>query len=208
MTDLDDELLKGVQTLNLNLSNVVIKKLIAFVKLLIKWNKAYNLTAITHPNDIIVRHILDSLSIVPYIKGSPILDVGSGAGLPGIPCALALPTQQFVLLDSNGKKTRFITQAVGELAIQNVTVVQSRVEKYRPPKCFDTILARAFSSLDTIISQTAQLICPEGELLLMKGAYPQSELSQLQQSVDVIRLNVPGLDEQRHLVCIKGRPHG
>lgn len=203
MEEIKKELKTGIDALGLYLPKDSFDKLEQFIVLLLKWNQAYNLTAITDPGEIVTRHILDSLTLVPYIKGNTILDVGSGAGFPGIPCSLALPQKEFFLLDSNGKKTRFLTQAKLELALQNITVVQSRVEKYRPVKCFDTITTRAFSSLATILNQTNQVLCPEGELLVMKGIYPTLELQEIDMPSDVIPLNVPGLDEQRHLVRIK-----
>jgi 16S rRNA (guanine527-N7)-methyltransferase len=203
MEKIQKTLQEGITTLGITVPDSFTPKIQEFIALLIKWNKSYNLTAITDPSDIVTRHILDSLTILPYIQGDSILDIGSGAGFPGIPCALALPDKQFVLLDSNGKKTRFLTQAILELALPNITVVQSRVEKYRPTKCFDTITARAFSSLETILNQTAQVLCPEGELLVMKGIYPSLELQNIKERTNVIALHVPGLDEQRHLVCIK-----
>jgi 16S rRNA (guanine527-N7)-methyltransferase len=194
----------GIETLQVPMRDASLVKLLAFMEILLKWNKAYNLTAIDRPEDILTHHFLDSLSIVPYIQGDTILDVGSGGGFPGIPCALALLEKRFTLLDSHGKKTRFLTQAVGELQLANVTVVQNRVENYAPIKCFDTIMARAFSSLDHILTCTRHLYCPEGELLIMKGAYPQAELQNITNHVTVHALKVPGLQERRHLVCIKG----
>ncbi len=202
---LEEQLRKGCAQLNLPLDQEALNKFLHFMTLLLKWNKAYNLTAITDPEEVISHHILDSLSIVPYILGNLIMDLGSGAGFPGLPCALMLPEKQFVLLDGNGKKTRFMTQAVGELKLANVRVVQSRVEDYRPDKCFDTITVRAFSSVATIIKQTNRLICPSGELLIMKGIYPQAELETVTANVKVVRLDVPGLNSERHLVCIKGQ---
>lgn len=201
--NLEEQLINGAYKLGLSLSPEVVTQFFKFHELLIKWNKAYNLTAITDPQEIISHHFLDSLSIIPYIKGHFVLDIGSGAGFPGLPCALILKDKQFCLLDSNGKKTRFMTQVVAELNLPNVTIVQSRVEKYHPSQCFDTITARAFSSIETIISQTSHLICPQGELLVMKGIYPKEEMENIKTSSQIIRLNVPGLTAERHLVCIK-----
>lgn len=203
-----EQLFEGVNQLGLAVTSETLMNFIHFVNLLIKWNKTYNLTAITDPEEIIARHLLDSLSIAKYIKGNSILDIGSGAGFPGIPCALVFPEKQFVLLDSNGKKTRFMTQAAGELGLTNVLIMQNRVEEYRPQKCFDTITARAFSSLETIVNQTNHLICPEGEILVMKGIYPARELQEIRAPATVLKLTVPGLNEERHLVCIKGSSHG
>jgi 16S rRNA (guanine527-N7)-methyltransferase len=201
---LEDQLRRGCSEINLSLDQKTLNSFLYFIELLLKWNKAYNLTAISDPEEVVSHHILDSLSIVPYIVGNLIMDLGSGAGFPGIPCALMLPEKQFVLLDGNGKKTRFMTQAVGELGLSNVRVVQSRVEDYRPDKCFDTITVRAFSSVATIIKQTSRLICPSGEVLIMKGIYPEAELQTVTAGMKVVRLEVPGLNSERHLVCIKG----
>ncbi|MBA2653601.1 MAG: 16S rRNA (guanine(527)-N(7))-methyltransferase RsmG [Gammaproteobacteria bacterium] len=198
----------GLNELGIKLSDIDQERLLFFISLLIKWNKVYNLTAIVQPEAIIQRHLLDSLSITPYIRGKKVLDVGSGAGLPGIPCALALPAQDFTLLDSNGKKTRFMTQAVAELQMKNVEVIQSRVEDYHPKQYFDTILVRAFSSIENILLQTRHLLCAGGELLIMKGIYPSAELQNINNHVKVHKLLVPGLNEQRHLVCIKGSLDG
>lgn len=203
-----EQLFEGSKDLGWTLTTQTLNNFIRFVDLLKKWNKTYNLTAITDPEEIVARHLLDSLSIAKHIKGNYILDIGAGAGFPGVPCALVLPEKQFVLLDSNGKKTRFMTQAVGELGLTNVSVVQNRVEEYRPQGCFDTITARAFSSLETIITQTTHLVCPEGEILVMKGVYPSHELQEIQATATVLKLTVPGLNEDRHLVCIKGSSHG
>jgi 16S rRNA (guanine527-N7)-methyltransferase len=193
----------GIQDLDLSLPETTVHKLLEYMALLIKWNKAYNLTAIVEPNEIITHHFLDSLSLVPYINGRRILDVGSGAGFPGIPCALALPEKSFVLLDSNGKKTRFTTQAAGLLGLKNVESVHCRVEDYQSEVCFDTITARAFAAIDKIIVSTEHLLCPAGELLLMKGMYPQVELQNTSRHAKVYSLTVPGLNEQRHLVLLK-----
>ena len=133
----------GLQALNLPLSATVQEQLLQFVQLLIKWNRVYNLTSVRKPDDIIVRHILDSLVVVPYLEAQRVLDVGTGAGLPGIPLSLACPDTQFVLLDSNNKKVRFVRQAVAELGLDNVTVEQTRVEDYRPGQPFDAVVSRA-----------------------------------------------------------------
>ncbi len=198
------ELKNGILALQIEMPESSLNKLIHFMEILLKWNKAYNLTAIDCPEDIVTRHFLDSLSIVPYIQGEVILDMGSGAGFPGIPCALALLSKQFTLLDSNGKKARFLTQVVGELQLKNVKIIQERIEKYKPLHCFDTIVTRAFSKLDKIITCTQNIFCSGGELLVMKGTYPQAELQSVTYPFKVYELMIPGLAEKRHLVCIKG----
>lgn len=203
----DDELAQmlaqGVKKLNLALNGSQLSQLLSLAKLLLKWNKVYNLTGITDPHRIISHHILDSLSIVPYIQGSNIIDVGAGAGFPGLPCAIALPDYKFTLLDSNGKKTRFMTQAVGELQLKNVIVVQSRVESYRTEQCFNTLTARAFAATDKLLMLTSHLLCQEGQLLLMKGLYPKAELQKISFHAKVTKLSVPYVQEERHLVTIK-----
>lgn len=211
MTEIDTRLLTGLRlglrALNLTLDDTQTNKLIMFIHILMKWNRAYNLTAIIDPEEIMTRHILDSLTILPYLSGIDILDVGSGAGFPGIPLAVASPNKKFILLDGNGKKTRFLTQAIGELHINNATVVKSRVEDYKPSHYFDVIMTRAFSPLDKFILLTRHLVCPNGELLVMKGLYPQAELEKIGGHTTVYPLSVPCLDEQRHLVSIKGLSH-
>lgn len=195
----------GAQALGLSLADGCIEKLIAFITILLKWNKVYNLTSITDLQRIVTHHILDSLSIVPYIKGSTVIDVGSGGGFPGIPCALALPEKRFTLLDSNGKKIRFLIQAIGELGISNAIAVQSRAEDYHPEYCFDTVTVRAFAPIEKAYHMTKHLLCPQGISLLMKGVYPQEELNELPMATFTVhQLHVPNLAQERHLVCIKG----
>lgn len=178
--------------------------LLDFLSLLIKWNKAYNLTGVRDPDEMITRHLLDSLSVLPFLQGNSILDVGSGAGLPGIPLAIADPSRKFVLLDSNGKKVRFMQQAVAELKLNHVTVVQDRAEDFESQSCFDSILARAVSDIPDIIAKTERLLCQNGKWLLMKGRYPADELQNLRHNMTVERIVVPGLAEERHLICIEG----
>jgi 16S rRNA (guanine527-N7)-methyltransferase len=156
----------------------------------------------------ITRHILDSLSILPFAKGPRVLDLGSGAGLPGIPLALVQPRLDFVLLDSNAKKTRFITQAVASLRIKNVEIVQQRVEKYQPRKKFNTLISRAFGSIADMLASAGHLAEAGAEFLAMKGVYPQEELTAIPQNYKVLSvqaLQVPGLDAARHLVIITRR---
>lgn len=178
-----------------------------YLQLLVKWNRAYNLTAVRDPQQMVTRHLLDSLAVVPHLSGERIIDVGSGAGLPGIPLALALPEREFVLLDSNGKKSRFQIQARGELGLHNVAVVNSRVEEYRPDRLFDTVITRAFASVTDILSSSRHLLAPNGEVLAMKGTLPESELETLPhgfQLIETINIKVPGLEqEQRHLLRIR-----
>jgi 16S rRNA (guanine527-N7)-methyltransferase len=181
------------------------QRLLAFVRLLVKWNAAYNLTAIRDPQEMITRHLLDSLTLLPYLHGPRVLDIGTGPGLPGIPLAVARPDCSFTLLDANAKKTRFVTQVVGELALKNVEVVQSRVENYRPEQKFDTLVARAFSRIADMLTSARHLCAPHGRFLAMKGVYPEAELAAIPADYvvsEVVALKVPGLAAERHLAIV------
>lgn len=204
--DLAATLAQGLTRLGLDLPDAVQAKLLQFVALLAKWNRAYNLTAVREPAAMLPRHLFDSLAVLPHLQGPRVLDVGSGAGLPGIPLALARPDLRFTLLDSNNKKTRFMTQAVAELGLANVSVVQSRVEDYQAPASFDTVITRAFAAVAEVVAATGRLCAPHGQLLLMKGANPVHELEALPTSYalrETIRLHVPGLDAERHVLVIR-----
>ena len=184
------------------------QRLLAFVRLLAKWNAAYNLTAVRAPEDMVTRHLLDSLAVLPYLRGSRVLDIGTGPGLPGIPLAVARPDFAFTLLDANAKKTRFVTQAVGELGLKNVEVVQTRMENYRPVEKFDTLVVRAFSSIADMLENARHLCAPHGLFLAMKGVYPEEELAAIPADYvvrEVAALRVPGLDAARHLAVITRR---
>ena len=200
------QLARGLTALQLDLSAEQCTKLLAYVQLLVKWNQVYNLTSIRNPSDMITRHLLDSLAVIPFIKGPRVLDVGTGAGLPGIPLAIARPELDFVLLDSVAKKTRFVVQATGELGLSNVMVKTQRVENYQSLGLFDTVISRAFSSIAEFISVSGSLCRSSGGMMLaMKGRYPQEELSALPSDYRikaVTRLAVPDLDEARHVVQI------
>ncbi len=176
--------------------------LLEYLLLLNKWNAAYNLTAVRDLESMVSKHILDSLAILPWVKGERIIDVGSGAGLPGIPLAITNPDKHIVLLDSNGKKIRFLNEVKRQLDLKNLEVVQFRVENYYPTQGFDTVLSRAFSSLEQMIQWTAHLIAKEGIWLAMKGRYPDTELSVIQQKYRVERYTVAGLDGERCCVLI------
>lgn len=202
---LSDLLSSGLQEMSLPLDLSQKSRLLKYVELLDKWNKTYNLTAVRKPEQMVTRHLLDSLSICPYLRGKRILDVGTGAGLPGIPLAIAFPDKQFTLLDSNNKKTRFVVQAVSELELSNVDVVQSRVENTQFQERFDTIVTRAYSSIGDMLKQTSHLLANEGIFLAMKGTYPIAELDELPAEFGVkgsTEIKVPGLDEARHLLEI------
>lgn len=178
-------------------------RLEAFVALLDQWNRAYNLTAVRDPEAMWVRHIADSLSVLPFVHGATVLDVGTGAGLPGLVLAIADPGRHYTVLDANGKKIRFCEYAIDALGISNATAVQARVEGYRPAAPFDTVVSRAFASLQAFVATSGHLCAPHGALLAMKGTYPEDELAALPppwRVAGVHRLDVPGLDAERHLV--------
>ncbi len=199
-------LAEGIKTLRLEIPADVQARLLDYVALLAKWNRAYNLTAVRQPAQMVVRHLLDSLAVLPYLHGARVLDVGSGAGLPGIPLALASPQRRFTLLDSNGKKARFLTQAVAELRLGNVDVVQCRVADFRPAQPFDSIVCRAFSGMAELIGQAAHLLAPDGRFLFMKGVYPEAEVAALPAdwTIEAVRpLTIPGLDAERHLLVVR-----
>ncbi|MGQ3889622.1 16S rRNA (guanine(527)-N(7))-methyltransferase RsmG [Legionella sp. CNM-1927-20] len=177
--------------------------LIQYLLLLSKWNRTYNLTAVRHLDDMVIKHLLDSLAILPWVYGKRLIDVGAGAGLPGIPLAIANPHLEIVLLDSNGKKIRFMQEAKRLLQLDNVIVEQSRVELYRPTQGFDTVMSRAFSSLAQMITWTQQLIAPSGIWLAMKGRYPENELQAISFPYQVKAYSIPGLEGERCCVIIK-----
>lgn len=183
------------------------ERLLAYLQLLAKWNSAYNLTAVRDPAEMVTRHLLDSLAIAPYLRGPRVLDIGTGPGLPGIPLAVLRSDLQFTLLDANAKKTRFVVQAVGELALKNVEVVQTRVENYRPAQKFDTLMSRAFASIADMLAGARHLCAPGGRFLAMKGVSPEEELQALPAGYDieVLALAVPGLDAARHVVIVTPR---
>jgi len=178
--------------------------LLNYLQLLSKWNTAYNLTAVHDPLQMVFKHLLDSLTILPYVKAPRVLDVGTGAGLPGIPLAITLPDQEFVLLDSNGKKTRFVQQAKLELALENVTVINERVEVYQSEQGFGSITSRAYSSLADMVRDTRHLLADSGQWLAMKGRDPEAEVVDLPDDVHAKAklLQVPGLVSFRHLVLM------
>lgn len=205
------ELIEGAQQLGVVLSEQQKQQLLQYLALLIKWNKAYNLTAVRNPDEMVSRHLLDSLSVVQYVEpyGNDWLDVGSGGGMPGVPLAIIFPKRKFTLLDSNGKKTRFLTQVKLELKLDNLEVIHNRVEAFTPARAFSGIISRAFSSLADFTNWTRHLGDVNSHWLAMKGVHPDDELQALPED---FRLNscqilkVPGCQGQRHLLILQRQP--
>jgi len=193
---------QGLAEMQIPVSELQVDLLLAFVQLIEKWNKTYNLTAIRHREDMLRLHILDSLVLVPFVAGSKVADIGTGAGLPGIPLAILLPNQQFTLVDSNSKKTRFVQQAILELKLQNVEVKHSRVEELGQAGVYDVVMSRAFASLSDIMQLTQYLLQAEGVLVSMKGHTPKEELDALGRQYQVDEIRVPGVDAERCVVQI------
>jgi 16S rRNA (guanine527-N7)-methyltransferase len=196
----------GVAQLQLALDREQKKKLVDYVKLLSHWNKAYNLTAVRDEGEMMVKHILDSLSVVPFFAGrGSIIDIGSGAGLPGVPLAICYPMAAITTVDSNGKKTRFMQHVVTNLGLSNITVLNKRAEQLAAEKKYDAVTSRAFTSLTDMLAKTNHLLQNKGLFLAMKGVYPIEELSELPTGYKVTavhELKVPGLAAERHLVAI------
>jgi 16S rRNA (guanine527-N7)-methyltransferase len=199
---------EGIRSLGFDLP-AVSESLIAYLRELVQWNQAYNLTAVRDPLEMVTKHLLDSLVVLPHLHGAHIIDVGSGAGLPGIPLALADSARQFTLLDSNGKKAAFMRHAVRALGLKQVEVVHARVEDYAAAAGhgrFDSVLSRAFSSLAEMLELAGPLCALHGRMLAMKGQFPQDELEDLRHVATgfelegVLPLSVPGLAAERHLV--------
>jgi 16S rRNA (guanine527-N7)-methyltransferase len=205
--ELEERLAKGLPLVGLEPVPAQVAALAHFLRLLDKWNKAFNLTAVRDPLEMVSRHILDSISVLPYLHGISILDVGTGAGLPGIPLALIDPQRQFTLLDSGGKKVRFVRHAAGELAIANVSVVNERVEEYEPADAFDTVLCRAFTSVGEFVRRCGHLAGSGGRLVAMKGHFPEQELAAMPSAwaADVAAIKVPGQAGERHVVILQRR---
>jgi 16S rRNA (guanine527-N7)-methyltransferase len=193
----------GMRVLGLEPAGDTVDKLLAYRDLLTRWNRVHNLTAIRDPEAMLAHHLLDSLAVSRYLSGERVLDVGSGAGLPGIPLAVANPQRRFVLLDASSKRVRFLRQVVVALGLGNVEAVHERIERYRPEAPFATVTSRAFASLADFAQAACGLLADDGHMLAMKGRYPDEELQALPSGIRlhaVYELKVPGLDAQRHLI--------
>ena len=202
-------LIAGCTTMQISLSIDQQELLLRYTQELYKWNKAYNLTAIRNPEAMLKLHILDSLSVVKSLaklKPKRIIDVGTGAGLPGIILAIMWPEVKVDLLDTNGKKTRFLNQCKHNLGLTNVLVLNKRVEQHQPDQAYDIVTSRAFASISDMLAGCEQLVGKEGVFAAMKGQYPQAELDAMSESYDLLdstALSVPGVDAIRHLLLIK-----
>jgi len=202
-------LFDSAKIIGIEINDFQVEQLIKYLELLIKWNKTYNLTAIRDPKEMLTKHLIDSLSIAPHIlnkKNHNILDVGTGPGLPGIPMSILYPEIDFLLLDSNGKKTRFLTQCKIMLGLKNIQVFNGRVEEANVEIKFDQILSRAFTSLGNMVDLCAHLLADKGQFLAMKGIAPESEADDISSDFEIresIQLCVPGCDDQRHLIIIE-----
>ncbi|MFC1014091.1 16S rRNA (guanine(527)-N(7))-methyltransferase RsmG [Pasteurella multocida] len=210
MTNLEQQLSQKLEILlkqtALSITDQQKAQLVKLILLLNKWNKAYNLTSVRDPMEMLVKHILDSIVVSPYLQGKHFIDVGTGPGLPGLPLAIVNPHKRFVLLDSLGKRISFIRNAIRELGLDNVEAVLSRVEEYHPEQPFDGVLSRAFASLKDMMDWCQHLPKQDGYFYALKGLYHQEEVQELSEKFtiqQVIRLHVPELIGERHLVIVK-----
>lgn len=204
---LERQIREGLATMSIALPQPAHAQLASYLELLAKWNRVHNLTAVRETEQMVVHHVLDSLSVLPHITGARrLLDVGSGAGLPGIPIAIARPDAHMTLLDSSHKKAAFLQQAKAELALANCDVVCERVEQWHPQQRFDAVLSRAFSDLADFVAQAQHLVAPGGRLIAMKGVYPFDEIARVPEThrvAQVVELQVPRLEAKRHLVFVE-----
>ncbi len=201
--NIEQTLIRGCKELNIQLIGNACEHLIAYLSLLGRWNLTYNLTAVRDPEAMVVKHLLDSLSILPWVSGPLILDIGSGAGLPGIPLAIARSGCEFFLIDSNSKRTRFLIQVAAELHLKNVNVVNRRIQDYRPDMSFNSIVSRAFATLADMVVDAGRLCALDGRILAMKGILPHNEILCLPREYNIVGiypLLIPNLDAERHLI--------
>ncbi|EGU35816.1 16S rRNA methyltransferase GidB [Vibrio ichthyoenteri ATCC 700023] len=206
MSQLRQKLDALIATTDLSVTETQRDQLVGYVEMLNKWNKAYNLTSVRNPEEMLVKHILDSIVVSTHLEGDRFIDVGTGPGLPGIPLSIMCPEKEFHLLDSLGKRIRFIKQVIHELKIENVTPIQSRVEEYLPEEKFDGVLSRAFASMLDMVEWCHHLPKDHtGRFLALKGQLSQDEISELPEwcyVTDVKALQVPQLEGERHLVIL------
>ena len=203
---LNEILLQGCEKLALDITTEQADKLTGYVQRIDKWTKAYNLTSVRDPEQMMVKHILDSLAVTRFVSGKRVIDVGTGPGLPGMPLAIMLPDIEFTLLDSLGKRVRFMKQCAFELGLTNVTPVYSRVEEHEPAQPYDIVLSRAFASLKDMLHWCQHLVDSSGVFFALKGQFPQSEIDEVSdhfQIGSVEALSVPDLTGERHLVTIR-----
>ena len=204
-TSIFEKLHLGILALKLDLNDAQEKQLCDFLSLLHKWNQAFNLSGIKEIKDMIPTHILDSLSVLPHLKANKVLDVGTGAGLPGIPLAIANPETSFTLLDSNAKKTNFLHQCILELGIKNVKVKKTRAQDYECEILFDVAISRAYNTLAQMGQDIKKLLAADGRIFAMKGKYPKEEIEEAEKLfniIDIKKINVPQLNAQRHLIIM------
>jgi len=205
--NLEQRIGEGAAGMGLALPGATIARCAQFLRLIEKWNRVHNLTAVRETEQMVVLHLLDSLSILPHVAGArTLLDVGSGAGLPGIPLAIVQPEIEVTLLDASHKKSAFLEQAKAELELANVTVVCARVEAWQPGRTYEVVVSRAFAELAEFVSQAQHLVAPGGKLLAMKGVYPFEEIARMPLShrvAEVKELTVPALRAKRHLVFVE-----
>jgi 16S rRNA (guanine527-N7)-methyltransferase len=204
---LEQRISDGARTMGLELDASAPARLTRYLELIDKWNRVHNLTAVRDTTQMVVLHVLDSLSVLPHVEGCErILDVGTGPGLPGIPLAIALPRSRITLLDSSHKKCAFLEQARIELALENVSVVCERIEQWKPAQPYDAVVSRAFSDLSDFVAQAQHAVAPAGRMIAMKGVYPFDEITRVPAThkvAQVVELHVPELDAKRHLVFLE-----
>ena len=196
----------GLRELGLATTAEQQRQWLAYLDLMVKWNRVYNLTAVRDPDAMVSTHLLDSLAVAPHLSGRLLLDIGSGAGLPALPLAILWPDSQVTALDSSTKKAAFIQQAAIELGLKNVTVIAARVERWEPPAAFDIVISRAFAELADFVAAAHRFCAPGGTLAAMKGVFPREEIARLPEGFAVravVPLHVPGLAAERHLVLLE-----
>lgn len=196
----------GLAALGLTLDADARQRLLAYLRLVEKWNRVYNLTAVRDTDQMVPQHLLDSLAVAPHLRGESLLDVGSGAGLPGLPLAIARPAMAVTLIEASHKKSAFLKQVAIELALPNLEVVNARVEAWEAPRAYDVVISRAFSDLAEFAALAGRHVAPGGVLAAMKGVYPYEELAQLPspyRMTAALPLQVPGLPAERHLVLME-----